>query len=237
MLEVSELHTYYALAHVLRGVSIKAADGRVVALLGRNGAGKSTLVSSIMGLPPAQVRAGSVRYQGTELVGRTPHEVARLGIGLVPQGRRIYRSLTVLEHLKVAARTPRNSARATWDAARVFSLFPQLAERKHMRGGTLSGGEQQMLAIARALMGNPLLLLMDEPSEGLAPIVLQQLGERLLELKGAGLSIFLVEQNLGLALRLADEVQVLDRGEIVFRGTPAGLESDAEVKQRYLGVG
>jgi branched-chain amino acid transport system ATP-binding protein len=239
MLEVSELHTYYALAHVLRGVSIEAADGRVVALLGRNGAGKSTLVSSIMGLPPAQVRAGSVRYQSTELVGRTPHEVARLGIGLVPQGRRIYRSLTVLEHLKVAARKARNGDRAsaTWDAERVFSLFPQLAERKDMRGGTLSGGEQQMLAIARALMGNPLLLLMDEPSEGLAPIVLQQLGERVLELKGAGLSIFLVEQNLGLALRLADEVQVLDRGEIVFRGTPAGLESDADVKQRYLGVG
>jgi branched-chain amino acid transport system ATP-binding protein len=237
MLEVRDLHTYYALAHVLRGVSIDAADGRVVALLGRNGAGKSTLVSSVMGLPPAQVRAGSVRYRGSELVGRTPHEVAQLGIGLVPQGRRIYRSLTVLEHLKVAARAPRNGARANWDAERVFNLFPQLAERKHMRGGTLSGGEQQMLAIARALMGNPLLLLMDEPSEGLAPIVLQQLGERLLELKGAGLSIFLVEQNLGLALRLADEVQVLDRGEIVFRGTPAALESDADVKQRYLGVG
>jgi branched-chain amino acid transport system ATP-binding protein len=237
MLEVSDLHTYYALAHVLRGVSIQAADGRVVALLGRNGAGKTTLVSSVMGLPPAQVRTGSVRYRGTELVGRTPHEVARLGIGLVPQGRRIYRSLTVMEHLKVATRAPAGGARGGWDAERVFSLFPQLAERKQMRGGTLSGGEQQMLAIARALMGNPLLLLMDEPSEGLAPIVLQQLSERLLELKRAGLSIFLVEQNLGLALRLADEVHVLDRGQIVFGGTPASLESDAEVKQHYLGVG
>jgi branched-chain amino acid transport system ATP-binding protein len=237
MLEVHDLHAYYALAHVLRGVSIDAADGRVVALLGRNGAGKTTLVSSVMGLPPAQVRFGNIRYRGHDLVGRSPHEVARLGIGLVPQGRRIYRSLTVLEHLRVAARPPRAGAASAWDQQRVFSLFPQLAERKDLRGGALSGGEQQMLAIARALMGNPLLLLMDEPSEGLAPIVLQQLCERLLELKRAGLSIFLVEQNLGLALRLADEVHVLDRGHIVFRGNAAALGADADVKQRYLGVG
>ncbi|MBV9542997.1 MAG: ABC transporter ATP-binding protein, partial [Chloroflexi bacterium] len=182
MLEIEEVHTYYALAHVLRGVSITASDGKVVALLGRNGAGKTTLVSSVMGLPPAQVRAGRIRYAGQELVGRSPHEVARLGIGLVPQGRRVYRSLTVLEHLKIASRSPRAGA-ARWDATRVFELFPRMAERKHARAGALSGGEQQMLAIARALVGNPRLLLMDEPSEGLAPIVLQQLGEQLLELK------------------------------------------------------
>jgi branched-chain amino acid transport system ATP-binding protein len=236
MLEVHDLHTYYSLAHVLRGVSVEAADGRVVALLGRNGAGKTTLVSSVMSLPPAQVRAGSIRYRGRDLVGRSPHQVARLGIGLVPQGRRIYRSLTVLEHLKIAARSSGADVTA-WDTTRVFNLFPQLAERRHLRGGALSGGEQQMLAIARALMGNPRLLLMDEPSEGLAPIILQQLGERLLELKGAGLSIFLVEQNVGLALRLADEVHILDRGQIVFHGTPAALEADTQVKQRYLGVG
>ena len=237
MLEVHELHTYYSLAPVLRGVSVDAADGQVVALLGRNGAGKTTLVSSVMGLAPAQVRRGSIRYRGQELVGHRPHEVARLGIGLVPQGRRIYRSLTVLEHLRVAARPPRAGADTAWDERRVFSLFPQLAERRSLRGGALSGGEQQMLAIARALVGNPLLLLMDEPSEGLAPIVLEQLCERLVQLKQAGLSIFLVEQNLGLALRLADQVHVLDRGEIVFRGTPAALQESAEVKQRYLGVG
>jgi branched-chain amino acid transport system ATP-binding protein len=236
MLEIRHLHTYYSLAHVLRGVSVDAAEGRVVALLGRNGAGKTTLVSSVMGLAPAQVRAGSIRFRSRDLVGRSPHEVARLGIGLVPQGRRIYRSLTVLEHLKIAAR-PVGADGTAWDASRIFSLFPQLAERKDVRGGALSGGEQQMLAIARALMGNPRLLLMDEPSEGLAPIVLEQLGERLLELKGAGLSIFLVEQNLSLALRLADEVHVLDRGQIVFGGPPAALESDADIKQRYLGVG
>ena len=236
MLQVEDLHTYYSLAHVLRGVTVEAAEGRVVALLGRNGAGKTTLVSSVMGLPPAQVRSGSIRYRGRDLVRHSPHEVARLGIGLVPQGRRIYRSLTVLEHLKIAARSSAADVPA-WDSNRIFSLFPQLGERKYLRGGALSGGEQQMLAIARALMGNPRLLLMDEPSEGLAPIILQQLGERLLELKGAGLSIFLVEQNVGLALRLADEVHVLDRGQIVFRGTPAALEADAQVKQRYLGVG
>jgi branched-chain amino acid transport system ATP-binding protein len=238
MLEITDLHTYYALAHVLRGVSLETAEGRVVALLGRNGAGKTTLVSSIMGLPPAHVRAGKIRYKGQDLIGRSPHEVARLGIGLVPQGRRIYRSLTVLEHLKIAAHPPSNgSTAAPWDTARIFSLFPQLNERRNLRGGALSGGEQQMLAIARALMGNPVLLLMDEPSEGLAPIVLQQLAERLLELKSAGLSIFLVEQNVGLALRLADEVHVLDRGQIVFHGTPAVLDSSPDVKQRYLGVG
>jgi branched-chain amino acid transport system ATP-binding protein len=191
-----------------------------------------------MGLPPAQVRTGAIRYKGQNLVGRTPHEVARLGIGLVPQGRRIYRSLTVLEHLEIAARPARPGApTTTWDAKRVFSLFPQLAERKYQRGAALSGGEQQMLAIGRALMGNPLLLLMDEPSEGLAPIVLQQLCERLLELKAAGLSIFLVEQSLGVAMRLADEVHVLDRGEIVFRGTPQTLAAAPDIKQRYLGVG
>lgn len=238
MLEIRDLHTYYALAHVLRGVSLEATDGRVAALLGRNGAGKTTLVSSIMGLPPAQVRGGSIRYKGRDLVGRSPHEVARLGIGLVPQGRRIYRSLTVLEHLAIAARKRHKGTDSdVWTPERVFRLFPQLAERKHLRGGALSGGEQQMLAIARALMGNPLLLLMDEPSEGLAPIVVQQLSERLLELKLTGLSIFLVEQNLGLALRLADEVHVLDRGEIVFSGPPERLESSADIKRRYLGVG
>jgi branched-chain amino acid transport system ATP-binding protein len=208
-----------------------------VALLGRNGAGKTTLVRTIMDMVPPQVGAGSVRYQGQELLGRTPHEVARLGIGLVPQGRRVFRSLTVLEHLRIAARPPRNGGGGDWDLARVFALFPRLAERQRNRGGALSGGEQQMLAIARALMGNPTLLLMDEPSEGLAPLLLQQLGEQLLALKAAGMAIFLVEQNLGLALKLADHLYVLDRGQVVYEGTPAALEASADVKQRHLGVG
>jgi branched-chain amino acid transport system ATP-binding protein len=237
MLTISDLHAYYSLAHVLRGVSLEVVDGRVLVLLGRNGAGKTTLVSSIMGIPPAQVRKGSVKYAGQELVGRPTHQVARFGIGLVPQGRRVYRSLTVLEHLKVAVRKAGDGNGEVWTIERVFDLFPRLAERQNSRGGLLSGGEQQMLAIGRALMGQPRLLLMDEPSEGLAPIVIQQLGDQLLALKQAGLTIFLVEQNLGLALKLADEIHILDRGEIVYSGTPAMLSADAAVKQRYLGVG
>ncbi len=237
VLEVVDLHASYALAQVLRGVSLEAAEGRVVALLGRNGAGKTTLVRAIMGMVPPEVRAGRVHYLGHELVGRTPHEVARLGVGLVPQGRRVFRSLTVLEHLQIAARPRRNGSSAFWDRERVFGLFPRLAERRLNRGGALSGGEQQMLAIARALMGNPTLLLMDEPSEGLAPLLLHQLGEQLVQLKASGMAIFLVEQNLGLALKLADAVYVLGRGQIVYHGSPAALEANAEVKQRHLGVG
>ncbi len=236
MLEVVDLSAYYGLAHVVRGVSLGAPEGRVVALLGRNGMGKTTLIRSVMGIVPPQVRAGSVRYRGHELLGRAPHEIARLGIGLVPQGRRVFRSVTVLEHLLIAARPARDGAESGWDAERVFRLFPRLAERKTHRAGTLSGGEQQMLAIARALMGNPTLLLMDEPSEGLAPLLLQQLADQLMELKGSGLAIFLVEQNLGLALKLADDVYVLDRGQIAFAGSPAQLEASSDVKQRYLGV-
>jgi branched-chain amino acid transport system ATP-binding protein len=231
-----DLHADYALAQVLRGVSLQAPGGRVVALLGRTGAGKTTLVRTIMDMVPPQVRGGTIRYHGQELVGRTPHGVARLGIGLVPQGRRVFRSLTVLEHLQIAARPARNGG-AAWDLERVFALFPRLAERKLNRGGALSGGEQQMLAIARALMGNPTLLLMDEPSEGLAPLLLQQLGDQLLALKASGMAIFLVEQNLGLALKLADELYILDRGQIVYQGTPTALEASADVRQRHLGVG
>ena len=237
MLEVVDLHAYYALAYVLHGVSLQVPEGRVVALLGRNGAGKTTLIRSLLNLVPPRVRTGSVRYKGRELLGLTPHEVARMGIGLVPQGRRVYRSLTVLEHLTIAARPPRDGNRPGWDPGRVFRLFPRLAERKGHRGGALSGGEQQMLAIGRALIGNPTLLLMDEPSEGLAPLLLRQLGDQLLELKGSGLAIFLVEQNLGLALKVADEVYVLDRGQVVYHGTPGELDTNAEVKHRHLGVG
>jgi branched-chain amino acid transport system ATP-binding protein len=237
VLQVTDLHASYALAQVLRGVSLEVPESRVVALLGRNGVGKTTLIRAIMEMVPPQVQAGSVRYAGQELLGRTPHEVARLGIGLVPQGRRVFRSLTVLEHLAIAVRGPAHANGARWDAERVFGLFPRLAERKHNRGGALSGGEQQMLAIGRALMSNPSLLLMDEPSEGLAPIILQQLGDQLLALKQSGLAIFLVEQNVGLALKLADEVYVMDRGQIVYHGSPATLDADATVKQRYLGVG
>lgn len=237
MLEVRELHSYYGAAHVLQGVSLDVAEGQVVALLGRNGMGKTTLVRSIMGLTPPQVRQGDVRYQGKSLLGRPPYEIAQMGIGLVPQGRRVFSSLTVLEHLQIAARPPRSAnGREPWTLERVFDLFPSLAERQKHFGNELSGGEQQMLAIARALMTNPDLLLMDEPSEGLAPLLVQALGEHLQRLKASGLSIFLVEQNVGLALSVADVVYVIERGQIVYRGTPEALNADEEIKRRYLGV-
>jgi len=238
MLEVRELHSYYAAAHVLQGVSLDVAEGQVVALLGRNGMGKTTLIRSIMGLTPPQVREGDVRYRGQSIVGKPPYEIAQMGIGLVPQGRRVFPSLTVLEHLQIAAHPPRGgrNGREPWTVERVFDLFPRLAERQKHFGNELSGGEQQMLAIARALMTNPDLLLMDEPSEGLAPLLVQALGEHLKQLKASGLSIFLVEQNVGLALSIADVVYVIDRGQIVYRGTPEAFQAAEDIKRRYLGV-
>lgn len=238
MLEVRDVHSYYGRAHVLQGMSLRVADGTLVALLGRNGMGKTTLIRSIMGLTPPVVRQGSIRYQGEELVGKSTHDIAARGLGLVPQGRRVFPSLSVLEHLAIASRPPRQSGdgHVTWDLDRVFELFPRLAERQGHGGNQLSGGERQMLAIARALMTNPDLLLMDEPSEGLAPLLVQQLREQLQALKASGLSIFLVEQNLGLALAVADEVYILDRGHVVYHGQPDELDADHEVKRKYLGV-
>ncbi|MFQ5857473.1 MAG: ABC transporter ATP-binding protein [Anaerolineae bacterium] len=238
MLEVRDVHSFYGRAHVLQGMSLKVADGTLVALLGRNGMGKTTLIRSIMGMKPPIVRQGSIRYQGEELVGKSTHDIAARGLGLVPQGRRVFPSLSVLEHLAIASRPPRQSGdgHVTWDLDRVFELFPRLAERQGHGGNQLSGGERQMLAIGRALMTNPDLLLMDEPSEGLAPLLVQQLREQLQELKASGLSIFLVEQNLGLALAVADEVYILDRGQVVYHGQPDELDADHEVKRKYLGV-
>ncbi len=238
MLEVHNLHSYYGHAHVLQGVSLKVEEGQVVALLGRNGMGKTTLIRSIMGLTPPQVREGEIQYKGHPLLGKPPYEIAQLGIGLVPQGRRVFPSLTVLEHLQIAHRPPRGggNGREAWTVERVFELFPRLAERQKHFGNELSGGEQQMLAIARALMTNPDLLLMDEPSEGLAPLLVQALGQQLQRLKASGLSIFLVEQNVGLALSIADEVYIIERGQIVYRGTPEALNASEDIKRRYLGV-
>ncbi|MCC7104244.1 MAG: ABC transporter ATP-binding protein [Chloroflexi bacterium] len=236
MLEIEELHSYYGLSHVVQGVSLTVGEGRLVALLGRNGMGKTTLIRSIMGTEPPTVRQGSARYRGRELVGLAPYQIARAGLGLVPQGRHVFRSLSVVENLTVAAREGRKDASERWTVDRVFTLFPRLAERQRNRGAALSGGEQQMLAVGRALMTNPDLLLMDEPSEGLAPIMVQQLGRQLLELKQTSLSILLVEQNLGLALKLADEVYILERGRIVHHGSPAELEADEDAKHRFLGV-
>ena len=238
MLEIRDVHSFYGGAHILHGVSLDAPESRVVALLGRNGMGKTTLIRSIMGTAPPEVHEGSVKYKGQELVGKAPHAIASLGLGLCPQGRRVFPSLTVVENLTMASRPPSQNGdqKIVWDLDRVYQLFPRLGERKKHFGNQLSGGERQMLAIARALMINPDILLMDEPSEGLAPLLVQQLRDQILELKEAGLAIFLVEQNLGLALAVADEIYVMEGGQIVYHGTPDELAKNEEVKHEYLGV-
>ncbi|ARP98424.1 ABC transporter ATP-binding protein [Pseudorhodoplanes sinuspersici] len=233
MLEVRDLQSYYGDAHVIHGVSLNVAAGEVVALLGRNGMGKTTIIRSIMGLTPPHVRSGSVRWKGQDLLGLRPHDIAARKIAIVPQGRRLFPSLTVTEHL-----TMLKSARATegWTMEKVFGLFPRLAERRHHRGGQLSGGERGMLAVGRALMIDPELILMDEPSEGLAPVMVQHLEDIVLSLKKEGLSILLVEQNLYSALAVADRVYVLDTGRIVSEGVGKEISENPEQLLEHLGV-
>jgi branched-chain amino acid transport system ATP-binding protein len=230
-LRVEDIHTYYGQSHVLQGLSLTATRGVVTGIVGRNGAGKTTLVRSIVGFTPP--RSGRIRLDGKELQARKPEDIAREGIGLVPQGRRIFPSLTVEEHLRIAAST---SERDDWNLERVYDLFPALAERTRHRGNQLSGGEQQMLAIARALMTNPQVLIMDEPSEGLAPLVVQDLDRRIRELATTGLTIVLVEQNLPLVLNRADHVYVVAKGQVVYEGDPQTLREDHEQRRTHLGV-
>jgi branched-chain amino acid transport system ATP-binding protein len=228
MLDVDGIHTYYGESHVLHGVSLRVAPGEAVALLGRNGAGKTTLIRSITGFTPP--RQGRVLLEG-EPVHRWPaHRIARRGLALVPQGRRIFAPLTVRENLLLGARS------GGWTLERVFELFPRLRERAAQAGGTLSGGEQQMLALGRALLTNGRMLLLDEPSEGLAPLIVREIGRTLVRLKAERLSLLLVEQNYHLALQIADRVYVMSRGQIVYEGTPAALEASEDVKRHYLGV-
>jgi branched-chain amino acid transport system ATP-binding protein len=228
MLDVEAIHTYYGDSHVLHGVSLRVAPGEAVALLGRNGAGKTTAIRSIVGFAPP--RAGRVVFEGQAIERWPSYRIARHGLALVPQGRRIFAPLTVRENLLLGAR-PHG-----WTLERMFALFPRLREREGQAGGTLSGGEQQMLAIGRALLTNGRLLLLDEPSEGLAPLIVREIGRILLALKAERLSLLLVEQNYHLALRVADRVYVMNKGQIVYEGTPAGLEANEEIKRRYLGV-
>jgi branched-chain amino acid transport system ATP-binding protein len=230
-LRVEDVHTYYGQSHVLQGLSLTAARGLVTGVVGRNGAGKTTLVRSIVGFTPP--RSGRILLDGKEIQGRKAEDIARAGIGLVPQGRRIFPSLTVEEHLRVAAST---SQRQDWTLDRVFELFPGVADRAHHLGNQLSGGEQQMLAIARALMTNPQVLLMDEPSEGLAPLVTQDLDNRIGELATTGLTILLIEQNLPLVLNRAAQVYVVSKGQAVFEGKPDELREDPEKRRTHLGV-
>jgi branched-chain amino acid transport system ATP-binding protein len=228
VLEVENIQTYYGESHVLHGVSVMVAPGETVALLGRNGAGKTTLIRSVAGMTPP--RDGRVVFDG-EAVERWPaYRIARRGLALVPQGRRIFAPLSVRENLLLGARP------GEWRLDKVYDLFPWLRKREEQSGGTLSGGEQQMLAIGRALMTNGRMLVLDEPSEGLAPLIVREIGRVVQGLKGGRLSILLVEQNYHLALRVADRVYVMSKGQIVWEGTPAGLEADEEIKRRFLGV-
>ena len=232
ILELSDVHTYYGDTHVLHGVSLKVEKGARVAILGRNGMGKTTLIRSIIGFTPP--RSGAVRFRGREISSAPPYQIAQMGMALVPQGRRIFPSLSVRENLTVAARN--TNKRGIWSLEKVHTLFPILKERASLKGNLLSGGEQQMLCIGRALMTNPDLLLMDEPSEGLAPLIIQELGHILKEISESGLSILLVEQHLGLALRIATDVYIINNGIIVFHATPDELRLNEEAKNRYLGI-
>ena len=228
-LEVEGVHTYYGESHVLQGISLRVDPGEVLAILGRNGMGKTTLIRTIIGFTPP--REGRVLYEGTEITRLPPFRMVALGMALVPQGRRVFPSLSVRENLDVARR-----GEGRWSLEQVYALFPRLRDRAGNRANKLSGGEQQMLAIGRALMSNPDLLLMDEPTEGLAPLLVREVGRVITEVKRSGLSILLVEQNLALALSVADRVHVLSRGQIVHTGTPAELMGNDDVKTRYLGV-
>jgi branched-chain amino acid transport system ATP-binding protein len=229
MLEVDGIHSYYGESHILQGVSLRVEAGELVALLGRNGAGKTTTMSSIIGF--VRPRTGKVVVHGRDVTGKPPHAIAGTGVGLVPQGRRIFAPLSVRENLVFAER--RNGP---WTLHRVYELFPRLLERQHVRGNALSGGEQQMLAIGRALLMNPSVLLMDEPSEGLAPLIVRDIGRIIGELKQSGMAILLAEQNLAMALSVADRCYVLNKGQVVIDAPAATLREDEELKHRYLGV-
>ncbi len=233
LLTIHELNAHYGRAHVLQGVSFELGH-EPVSLIGRNGMGKSTLCNAIMQIRPPSVR-GSILFQGKELVGMPSYKVAALGIGYVPQGRRLFQSLTVAEHLRMAA-PRRRQGNGGWSIERVYELFPRLAERKQTGGTQLSGGEQQMLAIGRALLGNPKLLIMDEPSEGLAPAVVQTLMETFRRLAEEGLSILVVEQNLAVATALAERQLVMVAGQIAAETTAGELSDDPEAQRRWLGV-
>ena len=230
MLTVTDLHTYYGESHVLQGVTLTAAKGSVTAVLGRNGVGKTTLCRSLSGLTPA--RQGSIVLEGTEITRLPPYRIHGLGISLVPQGRHIFSSLTVRENLAIAVR----DAGQGWDLDKVYAVFPRLLERGPNRGNELSGGEQQMLAIARALVARPRFLIMDEPTEGLAPVLVQEVASVIRRLKEEGTSILLAEQNAAFAVKVADYAHVMSKGRVVHSTDPVTLWNDEEVKTQLLGV-
>jgi branched-chain amino acid transport system ATP-binding protein len=233
LLQIDGLRAGYEIGDVLHGIHLELEEGQVLAVLGRNGVGKTTLIHSIVGF--VRPRAGSIRLGARELAGQSPHEVARAGIAVVPQGRRIFSRLTVEENLKLARRAD-GARKGAWTLERVYELLPRLRDRRRHRGNELSGGEQQMLAIGRALLANPRVLLFDEPSEGLAPLLVDRITETIAALREEGLSAVLVEQNLHVALALADAVVVMTKGEIVYRGTNAEFRRSPEVARTLLGI-
>ena len=233
MLDVRGIHGYYGQAHILSDVSLTVAQGEIVVLVGRNGAGKSTTIKSIMGM--VRVGAGSIAYDGDEILGQPPHRIARRGLGYVPEDRRIFTRLTVQENLECGRQPPRDGT-PTWSADDMFDLFPNLAAARHRLAGTLSGGEQQMLTIARTLMGNPGCILLDEPSEGLAPVVVEQIIKVVQEIKAQGIPVLLSEQNLHFAALVSDRAYVIETGRIRYEGAMAELQSNEEVRQQYLAV-
>ena len=231
MLEIQDLHAYYGKSHILQGVSFKVADGEIVSLLGRNGVGRSTTCKAVMGLVPPQ---GSVIYKGKQLAGLLPHKIAHLGLGYVPEDRQIFPTLTVRQNLELGIK--KLGVQGRWSVTDAFELFPRLQDRADTAAGVLSGGEQQMLAMCRTLMGDPDLIMIDEPTEGLAPKIVEQVGAFLTEIAQRGVSILLVEQKLTIALKVAQRVLVMGHGKIVFEGTPQELAAQESIRKEWLEV-
>jgi len=231
MLEVTDLHAYYGQSHILQGVNLKVSKGEIVSLLGRNGVGRSTTCKTIMGLVPPQ---GSIVYNGEEIAGMKSHLIARKGIGFVPEDRWIFPGLTVLQNLELGLKGSKSKGR--WSFDDVFRLFPKLGERSNVHGSLISGGEQQMLTICRTLMGDPDFIMIDEPTEGLAPMLVEQVGNLIEEIAQRGVSVLLVEQKLNIALKISKRIYIMGHGEIVFEGTPDDLKEDASIRKEWLEV-
>jgi branched-chain amino acid transport system ATP-binding protein len=235
MLEVKDIHSYYGKSHILQGVSMALNEGELVCLLGRNGVGKTTTLKSIMGL--VRPSEGSIRFDGQELIGKQPYEIARLGVGYVPEDRRIFRSLTVHENLLMGVKSGKNGAKdGGWTVEKVYEKFPRLQDRRDNKGGHLSGGEQQMLTVARTLMGNPKLILVDEPTEGLAPLIVKDVREMLAAVRNSGVTVLMVEQNFKASIKVADRFYIMGKGQMVFEGGTEALLAAEEVRKNFLEV-